>query len=320
MAETPSRRQRTQSSRSRRQTTNITTAIPKPTLRRSTRKSTSALPPLPSRPTPSLNDSARKSSRKSVRKKPELQNAAVQKSSSKKKRSLPATTQKASPKKPRKRAPKPASYKQIDVNLSEERRLQSFVALLLKEEYEQKHAKASASEREQFERGMLAVSNYLSEFAAKMEESEDSVARKTDPNPMDDELRRRVSQLEEVVKNYDLELQKWKEVEENISSCKPQVPALPSELDRETREQLPDPQQLLDSSKEVVENYILETDSVRHKLKGLRQRNRSLHSRVQAVAAALNNEVVSEFGKRDELDDLAPPPNLVTMSVDAGRD
>lgn len=232
---------------------------------------------------------------------------------------LSTTVDNARPKKTRRRGPKPVSYKQIDISLVEEQRLQQLVELLMKQEYEKKYASAPEEERQQFEKGMLQASNYLSKFVPEMIDSDECVSKKTRPNPMNDEMRKRNAQLEEVANNYELEFAKWESVEQDASSLQSIAPPLPTAEDAENLEGLPDPEKLVQSSREAIENYILQTDHMWTQLKVLQKRNRETHSKVQAMASALNKEVMQEFGSKTEDDDLAPPPNLVAIKVDGSE-
>lgn len=216
-------------------------------------------------------------------------------------------------KKSRQKKKKNARYKQIRTDVSEEQRLKLLLDAVMLEEYDEKYANASNVEREQFEEATLKVSDFLDALVTDIQSTGASFVEMRKPNPMTAELEQQAVQLEEIIKNYKVELEKWESVEKE--STKPvEVPSITDVPDAELPAECPDPAELMKTSADAIESYILQTDHLRNILRKLENRNRETHSRVQAVAVALNSRVMSEFGQRAD-GNLTPPPNLATVKV-----
>lgn len=221
------------------------------------------------------------------------------------------------PKRKKRKKKAPVLDLKMDPSLSEEKRLMIAIERSLKLEYETKYAKASASEREEFEESTLRVMDHLQTQAEANAETLENHqnAGKYKPNPANEELAKREAQLKAIVASYKKDLAHWEAVQgsaeqDEISAV--ELPEAPQLADSETVRNV---DEVLASSTRAVESFILQTDHIRAVLKQLESRNRVTKTRVRDIAVKLNDRLIAEFFGNADQNELIPPGELAAVQT-----
>ncbi|KAI0565352.1 hypothetical protein FGB62_19g119 [Gracilaria domingensis] len=205
-------------------------------------------------------------------------------------------------------------HKQIDVSLSQAQRAVKLVEMALEKQLEANYAGKPSDERVEVERTKTQIIERVNNF---VEQCNASVHDEWKPNPEQTEIENRAHQMEALEQACQEELEAWDKIAPQTS----QQTEWPVSAERATEQSQPnelDVNQILSQSAQVFESYILQARhmlSTANRLKGI---NLETHYRVQVIAAALNDKILSQFsGRPSEV--LKPPDTLHVSTANDNR-
>ncbi|PXF40471.1 hypothetical protein BWQ96_09820 [Gracilariopsis chorda] len=199
-------------------------------------------------------------------------------------------------------------HTQIHDSLPIPDKIHKFVHLAIASTIEKSDPNASEQMRAKLQQDSQLIMERVDEFVKNYHSPE---VQQWQSNPEKEQIDLKIAQMDQLGKACMDELDMWNNVVE-ISEPPVEWPKLD---DSAQEEQFSEPQQLLQQSTDVLNTYILDTHHMFALAKRMHTLNRDTHCRVQAVAAALNQKVISQFGGRPS-ETLRPPDSLHVDPID----
>ncbi|CAN8073602.1 unnamed protein product [Agarophyton chilense] len=202
-------------------------------------------------------------------------------------------------------------HKHIDLNFSQPQRASKLIEMALLNEFDAKYKHRPKQECIQFELSKNQIMQTMSKFD---EECSHPHLQQWKPNPEEHELDNRIAQMEALEQACKEELQAWQRIVGKASE--PFEWATLTETEAEhSNDGESDLKSILNKSTQVLETYILQARDILSTASKLKGTNLETHYRVQVIAAALNDKVMSQFrGRPSEV--LKPPDTLHVTSTD----
>lgn len=227
-------------------------------------------------------------------------------------RTEPAPSPNRAASKPNPSSPGPARKKtrqrrlplhtQIQDSIPTPDKIRKFVQLAIARAIEKGDPEASEQVRSKQQQDSRLIMDRVDEFLEKYDFPE---LHQWQSNPENEQIDLKTAQMDQLSKACTDELDMWNKVVDSSVT-----PVEWPELDDSAQEeQLTAPEQVIQHSTDVLNSYILNTHHMFALAKRMHTLNRDTHCRVQAIAAALNQKVISQFGGRPS-ETLKPPQSL----------
>lgn len=210
-------------------------------------------------------------------------------------------------------------HRHIDTNLPQEQRLSLLVQMILQDHFEKDMTTKPEDERKQFQQAQEKLSEHLQTWANDVSSSSNALAKQTRSNPKNEELLKTKQQLKALSNVYEEELGAWDIAKEEAKNENISYDDSEIEQKFDAPKEFLSLEQLTKSAKDAVELHILQADHMQTELKRVEARNQEIHSKVQAVAAALNNRILHEFGKKSIKSTVTPFKSLEVGIVSQGK-
>lgn len=210
-------------------------------------------------------------------------------------------------------------HRHIDTNLPQEQRLAVLVQMILQNHFEKNILTKPEEERKQFQQAQENLSEHLQTWAKEVSSSSNALARRTRSNLKNEQLLKSKQQFKALSNVYQEELGAWDVAKEEAKN--ENVSCDDSEVVQkfDAPKEFLSLEQLTKSAKDAVELHILQADHMQTELKHVEARNQEIHSKVQAVATALNDRILREFGKKPTKSTVTPFKSLEVGIVSQGK-